>query len=88
MATIERVSTEPSIQFRMALGAVVKSARLRAELTQDDLALRAGIDRKSVSRLETGTYSPSLDRFMLVASALGVHASDLVAAAEVSLDRS
>ncbi len=47
-------------------------------LTQEALAERAGIDRKSISRIENGAFSPSLDRVWLIADALRVSVTDLV----------
>lgn len=38
----------------------VKLARLKAELTQQDLADAVGITRQTVSLIEKGKYNPSL----------------------------
>lgn len=63
---------------RVWLGENVRAARLSLGWTQDELAHHAGIDRKSVNRLENAAYSPSVDRLFLVADALGVRGSDLL----------
>jgi transcriptional regulator with XRE-family HTH domain len=38
-----------------------------------------GFDRKSVNRVETAAYSPTVDRIFMLADALGVSASELLA---------
>ncbi len=66
---------------RQAFGAAVRARRLEVGLSQEDLAAAAGMDRKSISRIETGTYSPSLDRLWVLADALESDLPDLVSAA-------
>jgi transcriptional regulator with XRE-family HTH domain len=88
MARIGQVPADPISQFRLAFGAAVREARLAAGMTQDDLAGRAGIDRKTVSRLETGAYAPAFDRLLPVAVALEVRLSQLMKTAEAAMDSS
>ncbi|MFJ4826369.1 helix-turn-helix transcriptional regulator [Streptomyces bacillaris] len=45
---------------------------------QEGLAGRAGLDRKTVNRLEQGTTSPLLDHLLVIADALGAPLADLV----------
>ncbi|MBQ3178633.1 MAG: helix-turn-helix transcriptional regulator [Clostridia bacterium] len=45
--------------------------RARQQITQEELALRAGTQKSNISRLESGTYNPSLDFLMKVARSLG-----------------
>jgi transcriptional regulator with XRE-family HTH domain len=45
----------------MALSRLVREARLRAHLSQAELALRAGVAKSTVGRIETGTRSPTAD---------------------------
>lgn len=63
---------------RERLGENVRRLRLSLGWTQDELADQAGVDRKSINRLENAAYSPSVDRLFLVADALGVRGSDLL----------
>ncbi|WP_371624031.1 helix-turn-helix domain-containing protein [Streptomyces sp. NBC_01116] len=63
---------------RRAIGDTVRAARTAAGLTQEGLAGRAGLDRKTVNRLEQGITSPLLDHLLVIADALGVPLSDLV----------
>lgn len=46
--------------------------RLRCGLTQEQLAVKLGIPQSSVSRLERGLETPSLERAKKMADALGV----------------
>ena len=39
----------------------LRKQRLNAELSQDLLAELAGIDRKTINRIENGHFSPTLD---------------------------
>jgi len=39
----------------------LRKIRIKAELSQDQLAQRAGIDRKTINRIENGHFSPTLD---------------------------
>jgi len=39
----------------------LRKRRIDAELSQDELAQRAGIDRKTINRIENGHFSPTLD---------------------------
>lgn len=63
---------------RRAIGDNVRAARTAAGLTQEGLAGRAGLDRKTVNRLEQGVTSPLLDHLLVLADAIGVPLSDLV----------
>ena len=46
-------------------------ARTQNGVTQEELALRVGTQRSNISRLESGTYNPSLDFLVKVAHSLG-----------------
>ncbi|MDR1800361.1 MAG: helix-turn-helix transcriptional regulator [Lachnospiraceae bacterium] len=47
-------------------------ARCELGLTQEALAERTGIQRCNISRLESGTYNPSLDFLSRIARGLGM----------------
>ena len=64
------------------LGAVLREARLAAELTQEQLAFRAGIDRTYVSQLEHDKKSPTLAILFRLADALDILASEIIAKVE------
>ena len=46
-------------------------ARIIQNMTQEELALRVGTQKSNISRLESGTYNPSLDFLSKVARSLG-----------------
>ena len=52
--------------------------RIDKGLSQDNLAKAAGIDRKTVNRIENGHFSPSLDTFFRLCVALDVRPADLM----------
>lgn len=46
-------------------------ARNEQHITQEELALRVGTQKSNISRLESGSYNPSLDFLAKVAKSLG-----------------
>ncbi len=46
-------------------------ARNKMNITQEELALRAGTQKSNISRLESGSYNPSLDFLIKIANSLG-----------------
>ncbi len=72
-------STDPdSFQRRMEFAERVRRHRADRSLTQEQLAELAGLDRKTISRVENGHYSPSLDNVWALADALNVEAYSLL----------
>ncbi|GAA3718501.1 helix-turn-helix transcriptional regulator [Streptomyces tremellae] len=63
---------------RRAIGRQIRDARLAAARTQEDVALRAEMDRASYVRIEQGQASPLLDTLIRIADALGVPLAHLV----------
>ncbi|MEU1149577.1 helix-turn-helix transcriptional regulator [Streptomyces sp. NPDC005863] len=63
---------------RRAVGDRIRVARLRAKLSRERLAEKAGLDRHAVNRIEQGHASPLLDNLIRIADALGVPLRDLV----------
>jgi transcriptional regulator with XRE-family HTH domain len=54
------------------LGARIRVIRKAKRLTQSELAERVGLESKSVSRIETGVYEPSLTVLRKLAKGLDV----------------
>ena len=54
-----------------AYGAVLRAARKRKGLSQEDLASEAGVERNYISMLERGRNSPTLRMQYKLAAALG-----------------
>ncbi|MCA1712767.1 MAG: helix-turn-helix domain-containing protein [Actinobacteria bacterium] len=66
--------------YRTAVGDRLRAARLRANLTQEELAEKASVSRNVVQRLERGDpQSPRLGALYLLARAVGVPLGELVA---------
>jgi transcriptional regulator with XRE-family HTH domain len=59
-------------------GSVLRQSRARAALTQEQLALEAGVDRTFVGLLESGKRQPTLSVIFALARALGVLPEQLV----------
>lgn len=59
-------------------GEALKILRKRKDLTQDDLAKRAGIDRKHLSDLELGKHSVGLELALRLCEALEVNRFELL----------
>jgi transcriptional regulator with XRE-family HTH domain len=52
-------------------GPLIREARLRAGLTQTELAARSGRERSIIARWEQGSISPSVDNLIEVIHACG-----------------
>lgn len=57
---------------KSSLGARIKSIRKMKGLSQVQTAERAGIDPKSLSRIESDVFNPAVDTLEGLASALGI----------------
>jgi transcriptional regulator with XRE-family HTH domain len=68
-------------------GEVLSRHRANAGISQEELALRADVDRTFVSRLERGIRQPTITTLIALAQALDVNAADLVRETEVALRR-
>lgn len=62
-----------------ALQNTIRVQRAIQDLTQADLAMRAGVTRKSVNAIETGRMVPSIVLALKIARALGVSVESLFA---------
>ena len=62
----------------MAFGRVLRELRLRKKLSQETLALRAGLDRTYPSLLERGQRQPTLAVVLAVAEVLEVSPAVLI----------
>ncbi len=63
---------------RHQIGDRIRTARTGRKLSQEKLAELAGLDRKTVNRIEQGTHSTLIDHLLLIADALHVPLRDLV----------
>ena len=63
----------------LAFGSLIRSRRKALNMRQDELALATGIGRRFLIELEAGKPSCQLGRSLLVADALGLKVTDLLA---------
>ena len=63
---------------RAQLGRRIAELRREARLSQDQLADRAGVERRSIQRYEGGTRDPRFADLLLLADALGVPLANLL----------
>ena len=66
------------MDIKAAFGSVLKELRTEKGLSQETLALEAGLDRSYVSKLETGVYQPSLSTLFAICEVLGVRPGNMV----------
>ena len=59
-------------ETRTRIGQRVKALRLMAELSQDELAQRAGLQRTHIGRIEGGKYAVNIETLQAIAEALGM----------------
>ena len=71
------MNTNPELMS--AFGEVIYERRRALSLSQEKLAVAAGLDRTFVYKVERGRRNPSLETIFRVAQALGVKPEDLVA---------
>lgn len=62
----------------LRVSARLKALRLERELTQDTLAKKAGLERKTVNRIENGHFSPNLSTLIRVCRVLKVKPSEVL----------
>jgi transcriptional regulator with XRE-family HTH domain len=60
------------------LGQRIADSRRAARLSQDQLADRVGVDRRSIQRYERGERDPRFADLVLIADAVGIPLADLV----------
>ena len=66
------------IARRQAIGDNIRAARTVNQLSQEKLGELAGLDRKTINRIEQGTHGTLIDHLLLIADALNVPLADLV----------
>ena len=79
-----RKATEATLKrdvkdMRKVLADRLFDLRSEADLSQARLAEIAGVDRKTINRIENGHFSPALDTIVRLSVALGITPSTLLA---------
>jgi transcriptional regulator with XRE-family HTH domain len=67
---------------QLALGLAIREARQGAGFTQEELALRASVNKTWVSHIENGRVNPAYGTLRRIAAALRLSVSALIAQAE------
>lgn len=63
-------------------GSILKRRRMLANVSQEELAFRAGVDRTFISRLERGIRQPTITTLIGLGEALGISGAELVSETE------
>ena len=71
-------SIPKEIILRGVISKNIKQIRKKCNMTQDELALRTGIDRVTIARYETCQRSMSLDKLLTIAKVLEATPDDLL----------
>lgn len=66
------------LERRRRIAAQIRDARLHANLSQQDIVDRTGMDRSAYQDIEHARSSPILDNLLRIADAIGVPAADLI----------
>jgi transcriptional regulator with XRE-family HTH domain len=61
----------------IGLGDVIRKARVAAQLTQEDLADRSGLDRSYIGGIERGERNPTFSVIEKIAAGLGISLAEL-----------
>ena len=67
--------------FYAAVGSRIQARRKTAGLNQSELAIAVGLERTSLSNIESGHQRSSLHMFAMIAQVLGVGIADLMPSA-------
>lgn len=65
-------------EHRLILAARLYEFRQDHDLSQARLAEIAGVDRKTINRIENGHFSPAMDTIVRLGTALGVTAAEFL----------
>jgi transcriptional regulator with XRE-family HTH domain len=68
----------PDLDVRREIGDRIRRHRLWANLTQDEIARRTSLDRRTVQRIERGETDARLSWLLRIAGAIGIPLAQLV----------
>ncbi len=75
--SVRQKNPDPDIEYRF--GKAIRRRRRELDLSQEELAERAGLHRNYISSIETGTRNPSLKNIEKLTQALNISISDFFA---------
>lgn len=73
---------EAARQLDAALGEAIRIQRAVKRWSQDELAARVGLSKKTIGRIETGKTSMQMPQMLKIATALGLSLGELLTEAE------
>ncbi len=76
------MSGNTSLTPHAAFGQALRSLRLAAGLSQEQLGLESGVQRNFISLIETGQNQPTISTIFKLATALSIKPSKLVTLTE------
>jgi transcriptional regulator with XRE-family HTH domain len=77
----------PRSSFHLAFGRAIREIRHELDISQEELALRAGIQRSYLGGIERGERNPSLANILKIAGTLQVPPSEILRRAEAEVGR-
>ena len=77
---------ESRVKILLALGPLVKQRRTALGISQEELGLRANLDRTYISGIERGVRNPSITALVSLASGLGITIANLLENLEIEAD--
>ena len=81
------MNLEVLLDIKQAFAQTLKETRKLQGVSQEALALEAGLDRSFLSKIERGINQPSLETIFAIAAVLGCKPHELVAKAEDKLEQ-
>lgn len=63
--------------MRNKIGKKIRIERLKRELSQEELAFSAGVNRNTIGLIERGEQSPTFDTMEAIANAFGITVQEL-----------
>ncbi len=67
------------------IGKKIKLERIKRDISQENLALEANLDRNTIWKIESGRVSPTVDSLEKIAKALGMDFAALTDVSKVDL---
>lgn len=77
---------ESRVKILLALGQVVKQRRTALGISQEELGLRANLDRTYISGIERGVRNPSITALVSLTRGLGITVANLLENLEIEAD--
>ena len=82
------IKNRSPISVEKAFGETLRTYRVKADMSQEELAHISELDRTFISLLERGLRQPSLSTIIQLAAALGIAATSLVSGTQRRMIRS